>query len=78
MELTIPRTVNGVIADTVEGWVTPILAALNIDGGTFTHIIYVLPQSVLFSGAAGYAYLDWCKYSSVLLCIMACTNCDRL
>ena len=76
LELTLSGyTVSGQSSGTVQGWVTTALESkLGFSPQTgFTHVLYILPQSVSFGDAAAYAYINYYlsvyldTYSSVLL-----------
>ena len=45
--MRIPNKVSGVASSTVEGWVDAKLGSR-----TYTNVMYVLPESVNFNGAA--------------------------
>lgn len=69
LEVTIPHTIYdettfvNQTAAVVEGWVTEVVAGLGIQWFTFSHVMYVVPESTDFSTgdfeAAGYAYVGW-------------------
>jgi hypothetical protein len=50
--------------------------SLNLGTNQYTHIIYILPQSVDFNGAAAYAFVGfgkavfWNSYASTLLVLV--------
>jgi hypothetical protein len=73
-EITIPYTVDNIDRNTVESWVEGVVkSALGKDEDFWTHVMYVLPNSVNFGTAAAYAYVGWSRsvykgrYASVLL-----------
>lgn len=74
-ELTIPQAVSGVASTQVQGWVDQKIDSISL-GNQFTHIAYILPQSVNFNGAAAYAFVGWGKavfwnsYASTLLVLV--------
>lgn len=67
LDLTIQEDLGGVDAQTVEQKITVALgtAPYQITSATYSHVSYIVPDSVDFSfgspfgEAAGYAYLQW-------------------
>lgn len=58
LELRISNKVSGVSSGTVEGWVDAALGSR-----TYTNVMYVLPESVNFNGAAA------CKSYDLKVCV---------
>jgi len=79
-ELTLSQTVSGKTSATVQGWVDTRMERINFGNSktakSFTHVMYVLPNSVNFGGAAAYAYVGygqsvyWDSYASTLLVLV--------
>lgn len=75
LDLSINNNVGGVSSGTVEDYVDTALSGINL-GSNHHQIMYVLPQSVNFNGAAAYAYVNggksvyWNTYSSTLLVLV--------
>jgi hypothetical protein len=73
-EVTIPYTASGEYRDTVEDWASGELSRIvGVAESTWDHVMFVLPSSVDFAGAAAYAYVGWSRsvyrdnYVAVLL-----------
>lgn len=72
LDLTLSdKVVSGQTSGTVQGWVTTAVNQLNLSA-TYSNIMYVLPASVSFGGAAAYAYIGsslsvyWKQYATHL------------
>ena len=63
MELTIAQTItNGderALWSTVLPWVSDALQGIGIGFGSYSHIMYIVPDSVDFQGFAALAYIGW-------------------
>jgi hypothetical protein len=61
-EVTIPYTVTGELSYTVEDWASDELTSVvGAAESTWDHVMFVLPSSVDFAGAAAYAYVGWSR-----------------
>lgn len=59
MELDLVGTVRGELWSDIMNRVTLQLRTIGITERSYTHIMYVLPESVNFQGFAGFAYIGW-------------------